>query len=69
MYCQNVTAVEHLISLALVFIRLALSRNYPAIVSGTNKNLDYTSCVDFQSNQEEMHYFIDMPSLMLLVQT
>lgn len=70
MYCQNVISVEHPIYLALVLlIRLALSRNYSAIVSGTNKDLDYTSGIDFQSNQEETHYFTGMPSLVLLMQT
>lgn len=70
MYCQNVIAVEHPIYLALVLlIRLALSRNYSAIVSGTNKDLDYTSRINFQSNQEELDYFTGMPSLVLLMQT
>lgn len=51
-YCQNVVSVEHPIYLALVLlIRLALSRNYSAVVSGTNKDLDFQSKIDFQSNQ------------------
>lgn len=70
MYCQNVVSVEHYIYLALVLlIRLVLSRNYSAIVSGMNKDSDYTSRFDFQSNQEEMHYFTGVPSLGLLMQT
>lgn len=70
MYCQNVVSVEHYIYLALVLlIRLVLSRNYSTIVSGMNKVLDYTSHFDFQSNQEEMHYFTGVPSLGLLMQT
>ena len=70
MYFQNVIAVEHPMYLALVFlIRLALFRNYSAIASGTNKDWDYTSRIDFQSNEAEMHYFTGMPSLVLLMQT